>query len=102
MKTLSPVLRLFFVNWTLGVLLGLAFAGAILWFDVAGMFSLIRRSDMAVAATALLFSGFAFTCGGVVCASAIMRLPREEEPKHPAGPPLPAGLVPVRLQARRR
>lgn len=83
MRHNRDVLRLFFVNWTLGALLGLAFAGGMLWFDVGGLFSLIKRSDMVVPAIALLFGGFAITCGGVVCASAIMRLPREDEP--PAG-----------------
>lgn len=101
MRHNSDVLRLFFINWTLGILLGFAFAAGILYFDLGGLYSLIRRSDMAVPAIALLFGGFAITCGGVVCASAIMRMPREDEP--PAGGmPIEASLVPIRVEQRGR
>ena len=101
MKPMSPVLRLFFVNWSLGMALGFAFAAGILWFDLAGIHSLIRRSDIAVPAMLLLFGGFGFTFGGVVCGSAIMRLPRDEEPDRLSGPPVHADLVPAPVRARR-
>lgn len=66
------VLRLLVTNWVAGVVLGCAFALALLMFDVGGLASLIRSSDSAPAAIALLFGGFSITCGGVVCASAVM------------------------------
>lgn len=101
MRHNSDVLRLFFINWTLGILLGFSFAAAFLYFDIGGLYSLIARSDMVVPATALLFGGFAITCGGVVCASAIMRMPREDEP--PAGGMrVEAVLVPVRVRQQGR
>lgn len=68
----NRLLRLFIVNWTAGVALGLVFAAALLLFDVAGIASLLRKSDMMLPGIALLFGGFAITCGGVVCASAVM------------------------------
>ena len=101
MRHNSDVLRLFFVNWTLGILLGFAFAAGILIFDVGGLFSLIKRSEVVVPAVALLFGGFAITCGGVVCASAIMRLPREDEPPS-GGMRLEAEPVLARAPARGR
>lgn len=105
MRHNSAVLRLFFVNWALGVALGLVFASLLLAFDTAGLRSLILRSDLVIPAFALLYGGFAITFGGVVCASAIMRLPQREEhePMDP-GAAAPTGLVPVRVrvQANRR
>lgn len=101
MRHNSAVLRLFFVNWTLGILLGITFAGSLLFYDVGGMYSLLRRSDMMVPALALLFGGFAITFGGVVCASAIMHMPRDEnEPQEP-GAAAPAGLVPAAARITR-
>ena len=76
----NPLLRLFFINWTLGVGLGCAFATLFLVADIGGLRSLLMRSDMLIAGIALLYVGFSVTCGGVVCASAVMRVPREEQP----------------------
>lgn len=97
----SPVLRLFIINWALGVALGCAFAGAFLAFDIGGMYSLIKRSELFVPALALLFGGFSITCGGVVCASAIMRVTHETDDDH-CQPGLGADLVPVPVAVRRR
>ena len=69
-----PILRLFIVNWLLGIGLGWIFAAGLLWADIGGLRSLIMASDLPVPALLLLFGGFSITCGGVVCASAIMRM----------------------------
>jgi len=66
------ILTLFLINWSVGVALGLAFAFCLLWFDVGGLTTVLRKTDMVVPGVALLFGGFAFTCGGVVCGSAVM------------------------------
>lgn len=102
MKHNGKILRLLFVNWALGIGLGVAFASAVLWFDLGGLYSLIARSSDALVATALLYGGFSVTCGGVVCASAIMRLPQGDEPSPPSADAVPTGLVPVPAVQRRR
>lgn len=100
MSPSRPILRLFVINWALGILLGCAFATATLVFDVSGIGSLIARSDMAIAAVLLLYVGFSVTCGGVVCASAVMRMARDDD--HPASGAVEcAEPVPVRVGARR-
>ncbi len=66
------VLRLFIINWLVGALMGVAFALALLVFDIGGIGSLLDRSDAFWPGLALLVGGFAITCGGVVCASAVM------------------------------
>jgi hypothetical protein len=97
----NAVLRLFLINWTLGVGLGIVFASLLLFFDIAGLRSLIGRSDLYIQAIALLYGGFAVTFGSVVCGSAIMRLPREDEGPGQPGAAAPADLVPVMVRARR-
>lgn len=100
MSPSRPILRLFLINWALGILLGCAFATAMLVFNVSGIGSLIARSDMAVAATLLLYVGFSVTCGGVVCASAVMRMVRDED-LPPSGAAEFAEPAVVRIGARR-
>ena len=96
-----PILRLFIVNWALGIALGWVFAAAVLWADIGGLRSLIMASDIAIPALALLFGGFSITCGGVVCASAIMRLPQQDEGTG-SGVVQAANPVPVLAMARTR
>lgn len=96
-----PILRLFLVNWALGIALGWVFAAAVLWADIGGLRTLIMASDIAIPALALLFGGFSITCGGVVCASAIMRVPLQDNDKG-AGLAQAADPVPVLVAARMR
>lgn len=86
------IVRLLVVNWALGIVLGCSFAAALLIGDVGGLRSMIFSSDIAWPAVALLFGGFSITCGGVVCASAVMRLPKEE---HRDGTGLAVAAEPV-------
>ncbi|HRK24592.1 MAG TPA: hypothetical protein PLQ11_06535 [Beijerinckiaceae bacterium] len=99
MSSHRPMLRMMFTNWALGIALGLGFAALMLAFDIGGLWSLIQRSDSGWIAAALLAGGFSVTCGGVVCASAIMRMPREEDDPTPG---LPELAEPALAQARRR
>ncbi|MCA0422980.1 MAG: hypothetical protein LCH61_06595 [Proteobacteria bacterium] len=98
----KSIVRLLVVNWALGITLGVLFAAGILAVDIGGLRSMIFRSDLAIPALALLFGGFAITCGGVVCASAVMRLPHEDRTSGTglaeAAEPVP---VPVRPLNRR-
>jgi hypothetical protein len=70
----NSVIRLVAINAGIGVAVGLACAGSLLVFDYQGIWSLLRKTDAAVPALALLFGGFAVTFGSVVCGSAIMAL----------------------------
>jgi hypothetical protein len=51
---------------------------------------------------ALLFGGFGFTFGGVVCATAIMLLPTGEEETRPGGGAAAPVLLPAYALARIR
>jgi hypothetical protein len=70
----ASVVRLVAINAGVGVVIGLVFAAAVLAFDYQGIWSLVRKTDAAVPALALLFGGFAVTFGSVVSGSAIMAL----------------------------
>ena len=75
-----PFVRFMIFNWLLGMAAGLVCAGIALALDIGGLRSLLWASDMLVTGLVLLFGGFAFTLGGVVCATAVMTLkPAEEE-----------------------
>ncbi len=78
-RSRDRLVRLMVCNWIFGVLVGLAWAGILLAFNFAGLRGLILRSDIAGWGLVLLFGGFAETFGGVVCATAIMILPMENE-----------------------
>jgi hypothetical protein len=71
-KRLDPLVRYMIVNWALGALAGIVCASALLIIDPFGLRPLLWRSDVAVAALLLLYSGFMTTFGGLVCAAAVM------------------------------
>jgi hypothetical protein len=75
----DPIVRLIIVNWLLGMLAGVICAGLVLWVDLAGLRSLLMRSDFWVQGLALLFVGFAVTFGGLVAGTAVMTI-RPDEP----------------------
>jgi len=68
----DPVIRMIVVHWGLGMLLGAITAALILVFDVSGIWTLLKQSDIKWAGILMLVVGFAVTFGGVVSATAVM------------------------------
>src|SRR5271165_7441732 len=79
-KGLDPLVRYMIFNWVLGALLGALLATALLVFDPFGLRPLMNDSGMGPAAAFLLYIGFMTTFGGLVCAAAVMFLPKDEDP----------------------
>lgn len=73
------VVRMMLVNWLLGLLVGATLALGILALDFMGLRTLLWRSDIAVAGTALFVGFFAFSFGGVVAATAAMRAGQDDD-----------------------
>lgn len=99
------VVRMIIVNWIGGAFLGVVFAGALLWVDAGGLGGLILRSSNMVAALALLCGGFALTFASLAAGTAIMMMPKSDEPKDPpsGGHGAVSGeLIPVPVVANRR
>lgn len=74
----DPVVRLIVTNWILGAATGVGCALFLFFDDVEGLRSLLVASDVLWIGLALLCSGFAITFGGVVAASAVMMVPKDE------------------------
>jgi hypothetical protein len=64
---------------------GLLCATVLLALDVAGLRTLLWRSDMPVVATLMLMGAFAFTFGGLVCAAAVMMAGHDDDIGPPRG-----------------
>lgn len=79
------LVRFIIANLLLGMAFGVAFAGLVLWFDVAGLQRLIFSSSSPIPALALLFGSFMITFGSIVCGTAIMLLPSDDDPPPPRG-----------------
>jgi hypothetical protein len=93
-RAIDRLVRAMILNWALGMLAGLACAGFILAFDAFGVRSLLWRSDIFAPGVALLCAGFAFTFGGVVCASAVMTFDAYDGSQgKPKGLRLPIGAL---------
>jgi hypothetical protein len=75
----NRLVRLMVANWTLGWAVGIVCASAILLSNLAGLRDLMMSSQLMLQGIALLYGGFGLTFGGVVCATAIMLLPTDEE-----------------------
>ena len=76
---IDPVVRLVVMHWGLGVVVGVLCAALLLWLDVGGLRTMLVRPDRLMwEGLVLLFGGFACTFGGVVAASAVMTVPRNE------------------------
>jgi hypothetical protein len=81
----SRLVLLMIVNWSFGWAVGALAALALLAGDVAHLRTLMLHSDLMWQGLALLFGGFGVTFGGVVCATAVMLLPGDEETKGGSG-----------------
>jgi hypothetical protein len=101
-KIQSRLVRLMISNWMLGWAVGFACAALVLGSNVAGIRDLMLRSDMMVQGLALLFGGFGMFFGGVVCATAVMLLPAEEESESDGGGFAAPVLLPAYALARVR
>jgi len=67
------------VNWVGGMAVGVVCASILLLFDVADIRTLLWQSDMPVAGTLMLLAAFAFTFGGIVAATAVMRMGDDDD-----------------------
>ena len=76
---MDRLVRAIIFHWILGMGVGLACAAILIAIDFDGLRSLILQSDIPGAAMALLFAGFAFTFGGLVCAAAVMLMGSDDE-----------------------
>lgn len=100
----DPLIRYVALNTLFGMGFGAAFAALVLWFDVSGLGRLILAASSPFPALILLFGSFMLTFGSLVCGTAIMLLPSDDEL-----PPPPGGrrdrkvlkLAPLRVPVRR-
>jgi hypothetical protein len=101
-KSWSRLVRLMIFNWMLGWAVGFACAALVLGSNVGGIRDLMMRSDVMWQGLTLLFGGFGLFFGGVVCATAIMLLPTEEESDGGRGGLSEPILLPAYVVARAR
>lgn len=79
-KSRTPrIVRLLAINAGIGAAIGMGAAGGLLLTDAGGLATLFAQSGDAtqMAATALLFGGFAITFASLAMGSAVMLLPRQ-------------------------
>ncbi|MBL8655645.1 MAG: hypothetical protein JNJ97_15665 [Alphaproteobacteria bacterium] len=80
---IGPILLFLAGHMLIGIAVGWSILGALLWFDIGGLWRLIGGSaHMGIVLTMLLI-GFAITFGSVAMGSAIVAL--EEDRKGPGG-----------------
>ena len=79
-KRLDPLVRYMIFHWALGALGGALAVTALLIFDPFGIWPLIHDSGLGFQAVFLLYVGFMTTAGGLVCAAAVMHLPKDDDP----------------------
>ena len=101
-RNASRLVRLMVSNWIFGWAVGWACAAAVLVSNVGGIRELMFKSELMVQGLALLFGGFGFTFGGVVCATAVMLLPIEDAPASHGGGAAAPVLLPAYALARVR
>jgi hypothetical protein len=76
----DPLVRYMIFHWVLGALGGALAVTALLVFDPFGIWPLIHDSGLGLQAIFLLYVGFMTTVGGLVCAAAVMYLPKDDDP----------------------
>jgi len=84
-----------------GIAVGWALLGLLLWLDVAGLWSLIAASDSAWLVVALLLFGFAITFGSLAMGTGVMGLTTRRPPRQPPSRRLPADPLPQPVRSRR-
>jgi len=88
-----------------GVVAGWGLLAALLASDFAGLWTLLKTSDVWIEATALLFLFFAITFGSLAMGTAVWLLDRKDggpKQKSRESELPPMGLAPARVRARRR
>lgn len=96
----SRLVRLVIGNWALGWLVGFAFSTIMLLGNVGRLRDLLLNSDLELQGFALLYGGFGLFFGGVVCATAVMLLPTDEDEWNGRGGTRAPLLLPAYLYAR--
>lgn len=79
-RRMDRLVRMMIVNWLSGMAVGVVCAALALIFDIAGLRTLLSNSDVAFLGAAMLIAACAFSFGGIVCATAVMRVSDEDEP----------------------
>jgi hypothetical protein len=101
-KGLDPLIRYMSFHWVLGALGGALATTALLFFDPFGFWPLIHDSGLGLPAIFLLYVGFMTSCGGLVCAAAVMFPPNDDDPRGGLrGKATPPQLALARVAARR-
>jgi hypothetical protein len=95
----ESLIRLLAWNALAGAVLGILFAAFLVYWDVAGLGTLLAQSDRPVPAFLLLFGGFAITFGSAVCGTAIMGLSDDRDDGPGGGH---RELIPIPLRIRRK
>jgi hypothetical protein len=80
---IGPILLFLAGHMLVGIAVGWAILGALLWFDIGGLWRLIGSSAQIGLVMTMLLIAFAVTFGSVAMGSAIMAL--EEDRKDPGG-----------------
>lgn len=101
----NPLLRLLAVNCAIGMMLGALLVGGIMYFDSAGIRTMIMRDAEGLIAAAALLVAFMTMGGSIMMGTAVMTW-RHEDSGPRGGKRLRAGsdvsLAPVRAVSRRR
>lgn len=86
-----------------GILAGWTVLALLLWFDVAGLWTLIAEADGGSAwlVLALLAFGFAITFGSLAMGTGVMGLTAPRPPRAPPTRRLPADPLPQPVRGRR-
>jgi hypothetical protein len=102
-KGLDPLVRYMIFHWALGALGGALATTALLIFDPFGFWPLIHDSGLGAPAIFLLYVGFMTSCGGLVCAAAVMFPPSDDDPPRGGlkGNATPPQLALARVASRR-
>ncbi|MCL6282252.1 hypothetical protein M3P21_01820 [Ruegeria sp. 2012CJ41-6] len=95
---MPKLIRLYITQVLIGFGIAAIFVGLLLWLDVANLWTLIQRSDVAVLAIFILWFMNGIVFAGVQFAWAVMSLAEKDDtPK--GGSRVAADLVPVRAIA---
>jgi hypothetical protein len=87
------LMRLYLRHCAVGFALSAVFVGLILWYDVAGLWGLIVRSDVGVLAVFLLWFFHGTVFGSVQFAIVVMaQAERDDGSEPPRGPMIPVML----------